>query len=130
MSYLRKQVIQDGKIVYQDFGSSSTPPVQTKNPYSNHAGYPADLHQAFPPTSQSFPPPVPQAAPPPVMPSTPAQHQTEIVTSSIYVHPFVWLFGLLVFTVMMTGLLRPTVIMPYGGGGTTNNFVLPGAGGQ
>jgi hypothetical protein len=118
---IRKQVIQDGRIVYQDFGDNHSP---SSNSYPADSGYSSSQQS-------SFPPPIYQApTPPPVMPAHNNGQETEVVTSTIYVHPFVWLFGLLVFTVMMTGLLRPTVIMPYGGGGTTNNFVLPGAGGQ
>lgn len=131
MTYLRKQVIQDGRIVYQDFGdsqSSGLPTIQS----SNKSNYPAyndysDYQQA----PSSFPPPVHQSpAPPPAVQNNPVQPKTDITIHPIYVHPFVWLFGIIVFAVMMTGLLRPTVIMPYGGGGTTNNFVMPGAGGQ
>ena len=129
MTYLRKQVIQDGKIVYQDFGGeqSSMPTHQPSNPggYPNYNDYP-DYQQ----TPGYAPPPVHQPSTPLPAQNNPVQSETDITIHPIYVHPFVWLFGLLVFAVMMTGLLRPTVIMPYGGGGTTNNFVLPGAGGQ
>ena len=128
MTYLRKQVIQNGKIVYQDFSDGQSSIMPTHQP-SNPGHYPAyNDYPDYQQTPAFFPPPVQQPPAAPLATSVNNVQETEVVTSAIYIHPFVWLFGLVFFAVCMTGLLRPAVIVPYGGGG--NTYIMPGSGGQ